>query len=68
MSRRLGRLKPPDVPTTPASHRDEVRVVMDILDDITATTENVVREEARFFHIDANICEETYRYRCFHII
>jgi hypothetical protein len=49
MSRRPGRLKPPEVPTTPASHRDEVRVVLDMLDDITATTEDVIREEARFF-------------------
>ena len=66
MSRRPGRLKPPEVPTTPASHRDEVRVVLDMLDDITATTEDVVREEARFFHTDPNICKETYRDQCSH--
>ena len=42
MPGRPGRLKPPEVlPTTSASHRDEVRVVLDILDDITATVEDV---------------------------
>jgi hypothetical protein len=52
MSRRPGRLKPPEVPTSldpSASHWDEVRVVLDMLDDIIATTKDVVREEARFF-------------------
>jgi len=53
MQGRLGRLKPPEVPTTPASYRDEVRAVLDMLDDITATTKDVVREGARFFHTDA---------------
>jgi len=51
MSRRPGRLKPPEIPTSldpSASHRDEVRVVLDMLDDIIATTKDVVREEARF--------------------
>jgi hypothetical protein len=65
MLRRPGRLKPPEVAMSldcSASHRDEVRVVLDI---ITATTKDVVREVARFFHADANICEETSRY---HII
>jgi hypothetical protein len=71
MSRHPGRLKPPDVPMPldrSASHRDEVRVVLDMLDDITATTKDVVREEARFFHTDANICEETYRDQCSYFI
>ena len=63
LSRRPGRLKPPEVPISidhSASHRDEVRVVLDMLDVITATTKDVIRE-ARFFHTDANICQETYR-------
>jgi len=62
MSRRPGRLKPPEAPTSlalSASHRDEVRAVLDMLDDITTTTD-VVREEARFSHADPNIFEETY--------
>ena len=46
------------MPTTSASHRDEVRVVVDMLDDITATVEDLIREEARFFHTDANLCED----------
>ena len=49
---------------TPASHRDEVRIVLDMLDDITSTTEDVIWEEARFFHTDANLCEDTYRDQC----
>jgi hypothetical protein len=71
ISRRPGRLKPPDVPTPldrSASHRDQVRVVLDMLDDITATTKDVVREEACFLHIEANICEETYRDQCSYFI
>jgi hypothetical protein len=47
MSWRPGRLKPPEVPTF--SHRGEVRVVLHMLDVITATTKDVIREEARFF-------------------
>jgi hypothetical protein len=69
MSRGPGRLKPPEVPTSldrTASHRDEVKVVLDMLDVITATTKDVIREEARFFHTDANICEEAYRDQCYH--
>lgn len=59
MPGRPGRLKPPEVlPTTCASHRDEVRVVLDILDNITATVEDVIREEARFLHTDANLWED----------
>jgi hypothetical protein len=53
MSQRPGRLKPPGVPTSldsSASHRDDLRVVLDMLDVITATTKDVVREEARFLH------------------
>jgi hypothetical protein len=42
--------------------------VMDMLDDITATTEDVVQEEARFFHTDVNIYEETYHDQCSHNI
>ena len=56
ISRRPGRLKPPDVPTPldrSAFHRDEVRDILDMLDGITATTRDVVREEACFLHIDA---------------
>jgi hypothetical protein len=71
MSRRPGRLKPPEISTSldsSASHRDEVRIVMDMLDDITATTRDVVRQEARFFHTDANICKETYRDQCYYLI
>ena len=66
LSRRPGCLKPPEVPISldhSASHRDEVRVVLDMLDEITATTKDVIRE-ARFFQTDANICEETYRDQC----
>ena len=29
-----------------------------MLDDITATVEDLIREEARFFHTDANLCED----------
>lgn len=71
MSHRPGRLKPPDIPTSldsSASHLDELRVVLDMLNVIIAITKDVVREEARFFHTDANICKETYCDQCSHFI
>jgi hypothetical protein len=74
MSRRPGRLKPPEGPTSldpSASHRDEVRVVLDMLDDIIATTKDVVREEAHFFYTYANVCdvcEEIDPDQCSHFI
>ena len=70
LSRRLGRLKPPEVPISLdhcASHWDEVRVVLDMLDVIIATTKDVI-QEASFFHTDANIYEETYLDKCSHFI
>jgi len=46
-SRRPGRLKPPNIPTSlddSDSHLDEIRGVLDMLDTITTTTKDIVRE------------------------
>lgn len=53
MRPRRGRLKPPNILTSPdssISHRDELRFVLDMLDTITDTTEDIVREVEVRFH------------------
>ena len=57
------RLKPPNISTLHDSiddsvvHRDKLRRVLDMLDAILDTTEDIVREaEVRFIHTDVDVC------------
>lgn len=67
ISRRPGRLKPPNISTSPddihlfASHSNEVRCVLRTMDTIMATTVVIVREaEVRIRLVHTNIYDENH--------